>query len=343
MNRRAAVLSIVSIAWCLVAEAGPAPGRYRVIGSISLGGSGGWDYLAADPAAHRLYVVRSDRVQVVDTESREMVGEVPGLSGAHGVALAPALGRGYVTSGRAGTVTVFDLKTLATLTTVKVTGDGPDAILFEPVSRRVFTFNGRGRNATAIDTATNQVVGTIALDAKPEFAVADGTGKVFVNLEDASAIAAFDARTLEVTARWPIAPGEEPTGLAIDLEHRRLFSVCANRLMVVLDADSGKVITTVPIGHGVDGAAFDPTTRCAFASCGDGSLTVVREASAESFIALGSVPTKPGARTVALDPVSHLLYLPTARFGPPPSPTTERPNPWPSVVAGSFEVLIVAG
>ena len=223
-----------------------------------------------------------------------------------------------------------------------MTGDGPDAILFEPVSRRVFTFNGRGRNATAIDAATNQVVGTIALDAKPEFAAADGTGKLFVNLEDARAIAAFDARTLEVTARWPIAPGEEPTGLAIDLEHRRLFSVCANRLMVVLDADSGKVITTVPIGHGVDGAACDPTTRCGFASCGDGSLTVVREASAGSFIALGSVPTKPEARTVALDPVSHLLYLPTARFGPPPSPTTEGPSQRPSMVADSLEVLIVA-
>ena len=342
MSRKAVLASLVALlGFCIVAEAGPAPGRYRVMGSITLGGEGWWDYVAADPAAHRLYVSHGTRVEVVDTQSRQVVGEIPDTPGVHGIALAPELGRGYVSCGRAGTVTVFDLKTLAVLAIVKVTGENPDAIAFEPVSKRVFTFNGRGRNVTAIDTATNEVVGTIDVGAKPEFAVADGTGMIFVNLEDTSMIAAFDARTLEIKARWPIAPGVEPSGLAIDREHRRLFSVCGNKLMVVVDADSGKVVTTLPIGEGADGAAFDSSTGCAFASNGEGTLTVVHENSPDVFVVLGNVATKPGARTIVLDPTSHRLYLPTARYGPPPSPTEERPHPRRSVLPGTFEVLIV--
>jgi len=185
------------------------------------------------------------------------------------------------------------------------------------------------------------VIGTIDVGAKPEFAVADGTGMMFVNLEDTSMIAVLDARTLEVKTRWPIAPGEEPSGLAIDREHRRLFSVCSNKLMVVVNADSGKVVTTLPIGEGVDGAAFDPATGCAFASNGEGTLTVVHESSPDTFIVLGNLTTRPGARTVELDTASHRLYLPTARYGPPPSPTAGRPHPRPSVLPGTFEVLIV--
>ena len=342
MSRTAVIASLIAgLGFGIIAEAGPAPGRYHVTGSIAIGGEGWWDYLTADPGAHRLYVSHGTRVEVVDTESNQVVGEIPDTPGVHGIALAPALGRGYVSCGRAGTVTVFDLKTLAVMATVKVTGDNPDAIAFEPVSKRIFTFNGRGRNITAIDTATNEVIGTIDVGAKPEFAVADGTGMMFVNLEDTSMIAVFDARTLEVKARWPIAPGEEPSGLAIDREHRRLFSVCGNKLMVVVDADSGKVISSVPIGEGVDGAAFDPATGCAFASNGEGTLTVVHESSPDTFIVLGNVATKPGARTVALDPTSHYLYLPTARYGPLPSPTAGRPHPRPSVLPGTFEVLIV--
>ncbi len=342
MSRTAVIASLIAgLGFGIIAEAGPAPGRYHVIGSIAVGGEGGWDYLTADPGAHRVYVSHGTRVEIIDTETHEVVGGIPDTPGVHGIALAPELERGYVSNGRAGTVTVFDLKTLAVVATVRVTGEMPDAIVFEPVSKRVFTFNGRGRNITAIDTATNQVVGTIEVDAKPEFAVADGTGMMFVNLEDTSMIAAFDARTLEIKARWPIAPGEEPSGLAIDREHRRLFSVCGNKLMVVVDADSGKVVTTLPIGGGVDGAAFDPATGCVFASNGEGTLTVVHESSPDTFVVLGNVATKPGARTVALDTASHRLYLPTARYGPPPSPTAERPHPRPSVVPGTFEVLIV--
>lgn len=325
-----------------VAAAAAATGGYHVTGSIAIGGEGGWDYVTADAAAHRLYVSHATCVQVVDTRTNTIIGEIPDTLGVHGIALARSLGRGYISDGRADTVTVFDLKTLKLLATIKVTGGNPDAIAFEPVTRRVFTFNGRGHNITAIDTATNTVVGTIDLGAKPEFAVADGTGEVFFNLESTSQLAVLDARTLKVRARWPLAPGREPTGLAIDRKHRRLFSVCGNGLMVIVNADTGKVVATEPIGRGVDGAAFDPGTGTAFASAGQGVLTVVREDSPTTFTVVANVPTKRGARTVALDTSAHRLYLPTARFGPPPSPTPQHQHRWPRVLPGTFEVLIVS-
>jgi DNA-binding beta-propeller fold protein YncE len=318
-----------------------APGGYRPAGTIAIGGEGGWDYLKVDAAAHRLYVSHATKVEVIDLESGAVVGAIPDTPGLHGIALAPELGRGFVSAGRANSVTVFDLKTLATLATIPVTGENPDAIAFEPVSRRVFTFNGRTANATAIDATTNQVVGTVPLGGKPEFAVADGTGTMFVNIEDKSLLLAFDARTLEVKAKWPLAPCEEPSGLALDRAHRRLFSVCGNAMMAVVDAGSGRVIATLPTGEGTDGAAFDPGTGMAFASNGDGTLTVVREETPEKFAVVGNVPTRRGARTIALDESTHRLYLPTAEFGPPPPPTADRPHPRPSVVPGTFVVLVV--
>jgi DNA-binding beta-propeller fold protein YncE len=279
---------------------------------------------------------------VVDTEKNTIVGEIPDTPGVHGVALAPELGRGFTSNGRANTVTVFDLKTLAVLGNVEVTGENPDAILFEPVSRRVFTFNGRSDNATAIDAARTKVVGTLALGGRPEFAVADGKGRVFVNLEDKSAIVEFDARTLKIEARWPLAPGEEPSGLAIDREHRRLFSGCRNNLMVIIDADSGHVLATPSIGSGVDGVAFDPGTSMAFSSNGEGTLSIVREESPDKFALVGDVRTRRGARTIALDESTHRIYTATAQFGPPPSPTAEHTHPRPSIVPGTFEVLVLA-
>ena len=326
-----------------LAAAATAPaGGYHLAGSIAIGGTGGWDYLTVDAPAHRLYVSHASRVEVVDTATGTLVGAIPDTPGVHGIALAPVLDRGYISDGRAGTVTVFDLKTLKVLATIAVTGANPDAIVFEPVTRRVFTFNGSGRNITAIDTATNEVAGTIELGAKPEFAVADGTGTVFFNLETTSELGVLDARTLKVTARWPLAPGEEPTGLALDIAHRRLFSVCGNQLMVVTDADSGRVVATLPIGRGVDGAAFDPETGDAFASAGEGVLTVVHEDSADTFTVAATVPTARGARTVALDTATHRLYLPTARFGAPPAAERgQRHRRRPSVVPGTFEVLVV--
>jgi DNA-binding beta-propeller fold protein YncE len=269
------------------------------------------------------------------------VGAIPDTPGVHGIALAPELGRGFTSNGRAGTVTVFDLKTLAVITTVKVTGDKPDAITYEPTSRRIFTFNGDSANATAIDAATAEVVGTIPLGGKPEFAVADGKGRMYVNLEDTATLVAFDARTLEVKGRWPLAPCETPTGLGIDREHRRLFVGCRSKVMAVVDGDSGRVIATLPIDGGVDGVAFDPATALAFASNGEGTLTVIHEDSPEKFTLVGNVPTKRGAKTLALDGATHRIYLSTAQFGPPPSPTAENPKPRPSVLPGTFEILVL--
>ena len=316
-------------------------GGYHVARTIAVGGDGGWDYPTVDAAAHRLYLSHATLVNVVDTETGALVGTIPDTQGVHGIAIAADLGRGFVSNGRANTVTVFDLKTLAVLATVKVTGENPDAICFDPFTRRVFTFNGRSASATAIDAASNQVVGTIALPGKPEFAVSDGKGRMFVNIEDKSVIVAFDPKALTVVAQWPIAPVEEPSGLALDRAHRRLFAVGGNKLMAVVDADSGKLVATVPIGTGPDGVAFDAGLGLAFSANGEGTVTVVREDSPEKFTVVATVPTRRGARTIALDETAHHLFLPTAEFGPPPSPTAERPHPRPSVVPGSFVVLVV--
>jgi DNA-binding beta-propeller fold protein YncE len=334
-------LVLLSLTTALAAVAQPAPGAYHLARTIPLGGEGGWDYITADAAAHRLYVSHATRVQVVDTEKNTVVGEIPDTQGVHGIALAPALGKGFTSNGRAGTVTVFDLKSLAVTGTIKVTGENPDAIAFEPASRRVFTFNGRSGDATAIDATNGQVVGTLPLGGKPEFAVADGKGRIYVNIEDKSELVTFDARTLKVEGRWSLAPCEEPSGLAIDREHRRLFAVCGNKLMAVVNGDTGHVMTTLPIGSGVDGVAFDPGTALAFSANGEGTVTVVHEDSPEKFTVVGNIQTKRGARTIALDEATHRLYLPTAQFGPPPSPTPDRPRPRPSILPGTFEVLVL--
>ena len=340
-HHRGLALALLSLATALAAAAQPAPGGYRLARTIPIGGEGGWDYLTVDTAAHRLYVSHATRVEVIDTQNNTVVGAIPDTPGVHGIALAPEFRRGFTSNGRAGTVTVFDLKTLAVITTVKVTGDKPDTITYEPTSRRVFTFNGDSANATAIDAASAQVVGTIPLGGKPEFAVADGNGRMYVNLEDTATLVAFDARTLEVKGRWPLAPCETPTGLGIDREHRRLFVGCRSKVMAVVDGDSGRVIATLPIGGGVDGIAFDPATALAFASNGEGTVTVVREDSPEKFTLVGNVPTKPGAKTIALDGATHRLYLSTAQYGPPPFPTAENQKPRPSVLPGTFEILVL--
>ena len=242
---------------------------YHLIKTYKLGGDGGWDYLTFDRASNRLYISRSTHVIVIDADSGETVGDIPDTPGVHGIALAPEFGRGFVSNGREGTVSVFDLASLKVLSKIKV-GENPDAILYDPASKRVFTFNGRSHDATAIDAAKGTVVGTIKLDGKPEFAVSDEKGEIFVNIEDKSELFAIDPDKLEVKSRWPLAPCEEPTGLAIDRKHRRLFSGCSNKLMAIVDADSGKLISTLPIGEGVDATAFDPETGLAFASCGAG-------------------------------------------------------------------------
>jgi DNA-binding beta-propeller fold protein YncE len=308
-------LALLSLCTALVAAAQPAPGGYRLARTIAVGGEGKWDYLTVDAAAHRLYVSHATRVEVIDTEKNAVVGAIPDTPGVHGIALAPEFGRGFTSNGQAGTVTVFDLESLAVITTVKVTGDKPDAIIYEPTSRRIFTFNGDSANATAIDAATAKVVGTIALGGGPEFAVADGKGRVYVNLEAAATLVAFDARSLEINGRWPLAPCQTPTGLGIDREHRRLFAGCRSKVMAVVDADSGRVIMTLPIGAGVDAVAYDPATALVFASNKEGTVTVVHEDSPEKFTLLGNVSTKPGAKTLALDGATHRIYLSTAEAG----------------------------
>jgi len=314
---------------------------YHVIETYKVGGDGGWDYLTFDKASNRLFISRATHVIVMDADSGKVVGDIPDTPGVHGIALAPEFGRGFVSNGRDNSVTVFDLSNLKLLSKIKV-GENPDAILYDPASKRVFTFNGHSHDVTAIDAAKSAVLGTIKVDGKPEFAVSDEKGEIFVNIEDKSELMALDPNKLEAKARWPLAPCEEPSGLAIDRKNRRLFSGCGNKLMSVVDADSGKLVTTLPIGDGVDANAFDPETGLAFASCGEGVLTVVHEDSANKFSVVENVPTARGARTMTLDPEKHRVFLVTAKFGPPPAPTAQQPHPWPSILPDTFVVMVMS-
>jgi YVTN family beta-propeller protein len=257
----------------------------------------------------------------------------------HGIALASELGRGFTSNGREGTVTIFDLNTLKPIAKVSV-GENPDAIVYDPITKRVFTFNGRSHDSTAIDAVKGTVVGTIKLDGKPEFAVSDQSGEIFANIEDKSELVAINPAKLEVKSEWPLAPCESPSGLAIDRKNRRLFAGCDNKIMAVVDADNGKVLSTLPIGRGVDAARFDPETGLAFASCGEGVLTVIREESPDKFSVLENVPTQAGARTMALDEKTHNVFLVTAQFGPAPAPTADQPHPRPPILPSSFVVLV---
>jgi YVTN family beta-propeller protein len=323
----------------LNAQTGSSKG-YHVIKKLTLGGEGGWDYLTVDAQARRLYISRSTHVMVLDADDGKVLGDIPNTAGVHGIALVQEFNKGFTSNGRDSSVTIFDLKTLKVLGQVPV-GKNPDAIIYDPTSKRVFTFNGASRDATAINAKDGTVAGTIALDGRPESAVSDEKGNIYVNLEDKNAVAEFDSRKLTVEARWPLAPGEEPTGASLDRKHRRLFVGCANKMLVVINTDNGHVVKTLPIGSGVDATAFDAETGLAFSSNGDGTLTVIHEDSADGFSVAETVPTQRGARTMALDPKTHKIFLVTAEFGPPPAPTAERPRPRPSIVPGSFTLLIV--
>ena len=311
---------------------------YHVTKKTVLGGDGGWDYLTVDAKARRIYISRSTHVMVVDADSAALVGDIPGTNGVHGIAIASDLDKGFISDGRDANVTIFDTRTLKVLGTAPA-GKNPDAIIYDSASKRVFAFNGTSKDATAIDAKTGTVAGTIPLGGKPEFAAADEKGHVFVNIEDTSEIVQFDSNKLSVESRWRIAPGQEPSGLAMDRKHRRLFSVCSNKLMVVVNADSGAVITTLPIGQGTDAAGFDPETGFAFSSNGEGTLTVVHEDSADKFSVVDTVPTQVRARTMALDTKTHQVFTVTAEFGPPPAATAQQPRPRAPMVPGSFTLL----
>jgi DNA-binding beta-propeller fold protein YncE len=320
------------------ALAASAPG-YKLVKTYKVGGEGGWDYLIADAAARRLYISRATHVIVLDLDSGKTVGDIADTQGVHGIALAPDLGRGFTSNGREGTVSIFDLKTLATSSKVKA-GDNPDAILYDPATKRVFTFNGKSQDSTAIDAATGTVLATIKLDGKPEFAASDGKGEIFVNIEDKSELTTIDANKLQVKTSWPLAPCQEPSGLSMDKKNRRLFVGCDNKMMAIVNADNGKVLATPAIGEGVDATAFDDGTGLAFASCGEGVLTVVREDSPDKFSVAESVATQQGGRTMALDSKTHNASVVTAKFGPPPAATTENPHPRRSILPDSFVVLV---
>ena len=313
---------------------------YHVAHRYTLGGDGGWDYLALDTVGHRLFIAHQDRILVVDPEDGKALGEIRGLNRSHGVAFAYEAGRGFATSGADSTVTIFDLKSLRVLGHTMVPPDD-DAVLYDPATKRIFTFNGDAHSATAIDVLSGKNVGDIDLGAGPEFGVSAGDGKLFVNLEDKSAVAEIDAVAMRVKRQWSLAPCESPTGLAIDRAHHVLFSGCRNKVMAISDATNGALVTTVPIGQGVDACRFDPGTQLAFASNGDGTLTVIHEDTPTAFTVVANVATKPGARTMELDPKTHRVFTATADFGPPPAATAKQPRPRPTVVPGTFTLLVL--
>ena len=335
----AAAITITIVTLLAVTPARAASG-YHVVHTFELGGEGGWDYLTIDPATRHLFISRATHVLVIDADSGKQLGDIPDTPGVHGIALAPELGRGFISNGREGTVTVFDLNTLKATGKIKA-GENPDAILYDPATKRVFAFNGRSQDATAIDAVKAEAIGTIKLGGKPEFAVSDEKGEVFVNIEDKSELLKLDPQGLAVKARWPLAPCQEPSGLAMDRKNRRLFSGCDNKMMAVVDAGSGKLITTVPIGEGVDANAFDAGTEFAFASCGEGVLTIAHEDAPDKYSVADNVTTQRGARTMALDPKTHNVYLVTAKFGPKPEATADNPRPRPSIIPGTFVVLVL--
>jgi len=313
---------------------------YHVTHTYTLGGDGGWDYLSLDTVGHRLFVARQDRVMVLDPASGKLQAEIPGLNRAHGIAFDYADRKGFATSGGDSSVVIFDLQTLR-VTGRTIAAPDADAVLFDPATKRIFTFNGDSRSASVIDAASGNKVGTIDLGGGPEFAVSAEDGKLYVNLEDSSAIVEIDAAAMKVLRRWPLAPCQSPSGLAIDRAHHRLFSGCHNKVMAISDAQAGKVITTVPIGEGVDANRFDPGTQLAFASTGDGTITVVHEDGPDTYSVVANVATKRGARTMEVDLASHVVYTVSADFGPPPAPTPERPRPRPSIVPGTFALLVL--
>jgi YVTN family beta-propeller protein len=314
--------------------------QYKISTRIPFPGEGGWDYLLAESSNRQLYVSHGTQVEVVDLDSEKPVAKITGMKRIHGIAIANEFNRGYISDGGDDVVVVFDLKSNAVLQKVAA-GKNPDGILYDPYSKRVFAFNGRSNDVTAIDAASGKVAGTVALDGKPEFPVSDGKGNVYVNIEDKSEIAQLDPQTLKVRKTWSISPCEEPSGLAIDLKARRLFSVCSNNKMAVVDADSGQVVATVAIGNGPDAAAYDAASKLVFSSNGEGTLTVVRQDSPDKYTVLKNAPTERSARTMTLDQKTHKIYLSAAQLGAAPEPTADNPHPRPKIVPDSFHVLVL--
>ena len=316
--------------------------EYEVSKKIKIAGNEGWDYLAVDEVNQHLFVSHGSVVNVVDLKSDETIATISDTKGVHGIAIANDLNKAFITDGKDNTVTIVDLKTFKLIEKVTIEGQKPDAVLYDQFSHKVFTYNAKSNDATVLDAVTNKVIKSIPLGGKPEFSATNTKGLIYVNIEDKNEIKTIDAAKLEVIATWSIAPGDEPSGLAIDLNTNRLFSVCGNKLMIIVDASNGKVIQTLPIGDGCDGVAFDAKKKLAFSSNGEGTITVVKEENANKFSVLETVKTQKGARTIAINKTRGDLYLTTADFGEKPKPTTENPNPRASIIPDSSVVLVVA-
>ncbi|HCW09248.1 MAG TPA: hypothetical protein DGG95_17975 [Cytophagales bacterium] len=334
MKKSIVVLSMLVFAQVVAAQSG-----FHLIKKTVIGGEGGWDYLSVDTENKKLYVSHSTQVEVLDLNTYTKVGAITDLKGVHGALAVPKSGRGITTNGRSNSVTIFDLKTLKPIVELP-TGKNPDALLYDSFSDHVFIFNHSDVTVTAINISEGKVVGTIDVGGTAlEAGASDENGTIFVNLEDTHEIVSFDSKTLAVKNKWKISPGEEPTGLAIDQKNHRLFSVCHNELMMVLDSDNGKIIAKVPIGKRVDGVVFDPELKLAISSNGEGSMTVVKEIFPNEFKVVETVKTEPGARTITLNPINHHVYVSTAQYGETPPATAENPNPRPKVIPGTFMVL----
>lgn len=337
--RPASLILLFSLGWCLLA--GAEGSGFRVLKKLQLGGEGGWDTLTVDPAARRLYIARGTHVMVLDLNTDRVIGDIPDTPGVHGVALVPELGQGFTSNGKDDSVSIFDLGTLAVLGKVK-TGANPDAILFDPASKRVFAFNGASHDVTVLDPTSRTVTGSIVLGGEPEGAVTDGKGRIYVALEDQNQVLELDTRNLTVLRRFALGLGKRPAGLGWDPRQRRLFVGCRNQVLAILDADTGQMLASLPIGAGVDGTLFDPETQRVYSPNGwDATLTVVRETAPAQYEVVETIPTQHGARTLTLDPKAQLLYLPTAQFGPLPPAIPGEHHRRPPVIQNSFMLLVV--
>src|SRR6266404_8788845 len=319
---------------------GAGDGAYKFLSEIPIGGEGGWDILTVDSPAHRLYLSHATKVVVVDLEKNAVAGEITDTPGVHGFIAAPELARGFSTNGKENKVSVVDLKTLKTISKLD-SGANPDAIVYDPKRSEVYVFNHSGNSATVIDAKAAKVVATIPLGGSPEFAAVDSdAGRVYINIEDKSEVEVIDTAKHEVTAHWPLAPGEEPSGIALDAAHHRLFATCHNKMMEMVDTESGKVVGSVPIGTGVDGAAFDDGTQLAFASCGEGTTTIAKEEAPDKLTVVQILKTERSARTMALDPATHRIYLPSAQFEPAATPSPGASPTRPKMVPNTFKLLV---
>jgi DNA-binding beta-propeller fold protein YncE len=328
-------------ALALAAEPAAGSGGHQVIARWTLPGVGGWDYLTMDSAKHRLFITRGDRVEVVDTQSGTLLGRIPNTAGVHGVALAPDIKRGYTSNGRSNTITEFNYETLEVLREVTVPGMNPDAILYEPVTHRLFTFNGRSKDATVLDAASLKVLATLPMPDKPEFSASDAKGQVYVNIESAPGqLLAIDAKTLAVKATWPLPGCDEPTGLAIDARHERLFSVCKDHVMAVTNAANGNAVARVAIGSGPDAVIYDEARKRVVVSNGEGTMSFVQAESPDKYSPVATLPTQGGARTMTFDPATGRLYTVTAKFGPAPEATPQQPRPRAAPLPDTFTVLV---